>query len=494
MLSNKCFRRLPVKITKRILSASLFILFVLALFAYPASALAAVTANPAPWDGKTVASSYSAGDGTVANPYVIASAAEFAFFRDQVNALTPTLGNYYILAGDIDLGGNEWAPIGTSNDICFAGTFDGCGYTISNFKITVTSKVHSGLFGYTYSSYATIQNINIAKADITSSASGAYLGALVGYLQGGAHVTGVNVADSVTVSGVGGSNGGIAGRVVTNSTIEYCVSNATVIIDGANAYIGGITGVAGNGGSVIYCVNNGSVTANRSSGTDTAFYAGGIVGCIGASSVGGTVDNCYNTGSVSSTLVAGGVVGLINTAGNVITNSYNLSTSIQGDATITGSIIGYIKNPVEVTGCMGKSITGYGLYGSNVVATQTNFSGFYEGSDKEILGKTSAIDEKITAELSRLAAIGYSSGTPAETTVATTTETAAPITTPVPTTMVAPVTDAVPATDTPSTTSAPLTTAETESIEGGCGSSTVLMIIPLLAVAAVSVRRQHKEV
>ena len=100
----------------------------------------------------------SSGDGSVGKPYEISTAAELAWFRDQVNS-----GNNSIsakLTADIDLSefchakdGTKyteelsWAPIGNSDNM-YQGTFDGNGKTISNLYINATS-VNTGFFGYT---------------------------------------------------------------------------------------------------------------------------------------------------------------------------------------------------------------------------------------------------------------------------------------------------------------------------------------------------------
>ena len=52
----------------------------------------------------------------------------------EVNGGTTFSGMQIKLSNDIDLKSEEWMPIGRSGK-AFQGTFDGCGYTISNLKI-----------------------------------------------------------------------------------------------------------------------------------------------------------------------------------------------------------------------------------------------------------------------------------------------------------------------------------------------------------------------
>lgn len=77
------------------------------------------------------------GGGTAEAPYIVMDAADLDAVRDN-------LGAYYELGADIDLGGEEWTPIGSSGQP-FTGTFDGDGHTISG--LYVNSDDDAGLFG-----------------------------------------------------------------------------------------------------------------------------------------------------------------------------------------------------------------------------------------------------------------------------------------------------------------------------------------------------------
>lgn len=128
------------------------------------------------WDG-SVATSFEGGKGTKKDPFVIASAEQFAFFAQTVNSKTQFTDKVYTLYCDIDLGGLEWTPIGTP-DNRFSGIFDGNGHTIYNLKITVDdehntqtefnygwNRINVGLFGVCEGSV--IKNLNISGADVT---------------------------------------------------------------------------------------------------------------------------------------------------------------------------------------------------------------------------------------------------------------------------------------------------------------------------------------
>ena len=53
------------------------------------------------WDGSTVATAYESGDGTEANPYEIATAEQFDYFAEQIEAGVGSAA-YYILTSYID--------------------------------------------------------------------------------------------------------------------------------------------------------------------------------------------------------------------------------------------------------------------------------------------------------------------------------------------------------------------------------------------------------
>ena len=84
------------------------------------------------WDGASVSEEFSGGDGSERNPWQIHSPQDLALLSRQVNEGEAFTGQYFILMNDIDLGGKEWSPIGTSDDISFRGTFDGNSHLISN--------------------------------------------------------------------------------------------------------------------------------------------------------------------------------------------------------------------------------------------------------------------------------------------------------------------------------------------------------------------------
>ena len=84
-------------------------------------------------------------------------------FRDEVNKGNSYSGSTITLTGNINLGNDEWTPIG-NKDRSFNGVFDGSWHCVSNFKIT--NQEYSGLFGKTNG--ATISNLKISNLLLTN--------------------------------------------------------------------------------------------------------------------------------------------------------------------------------------------------------------------------------------------------------------------------------------------------------------------------------------
>ncbi|WP_411677985.1 GLUG motif-containing protein [Caproicibacter sp.] len=285
---------------------------------------------------EVVAYSPSSGSGTVANPYIITTAAQLA-------AISTGLGNCYKLGNDIDLSSFAgWTPIG-SNSKPFTGTFDGGGHTITNLTIGTESNPNTssyqGLFGYINA--ATIENVGITNASIYSS--GDYIGALIGYCTGTGTVKNAHMDGYVSGnSHVGGLIGYVSSATILNSYTSGQVSGST--------YVGGLIG------------NISSATILNSYATDqvtgSGNYTGGLVGQNT-----GTVTNSYATGSVTGASYVGGFVGY-NSSGCKITNSYAVC-SVSGNSAV-GCLVGYNYGTVTdgywktialVSGCGGNSGT-----------------------------------------------------------------------------------------------------------------------------------------
>ena len=184
-------------------------------------------------------------------------------------------GVSFYLANDVALTGT-WTPVGNAASYpgdFFAGTFDGCGHTISGLNVQ-GSVVNQGLFAAI--NQATIRSLNVSG--VVSCGTKNYIGGIVGKVQAGT-IENCSFSGSVT----GGYTGGIAGGQNSNNvTISGCVNAADVT--GTTA--GGILGYWGTAATIQNCYNTGSIT-----GSDKA---GGIVGQLKK----GTIENCYSIGDI----------------------------------------------------------------------------------------------------------------------------------------------------------------------------------------------------
>ena len=194
---------------------------------------------------------------------------------DDGNGTYAHAGVTLYLVGDIALTGT-WTPVGSTATYVgdfFAGTFDGCGHTISGLNVQ-GSTANQGLFAAI--NKATIRNLNVSGT--VSCGTKNYVGGIVGKVQAGA-IENCSFSGSVT----GGYTGGIAGGLYGNNvTISGCANLAAVT--GTTA--GGILGYWKNTAAIRDCYNTGSVTGSAK--------AGGIVGQLQK----GTIENCYSIGDI----------------------------------------------------------------------------------------------------------------------------------------------------------------------------------------------------
>lgn len=278
----------------------------------------------------------------------VATLGELKAFRDAVNVGVSFQRHTVTLGADIDLGNEEWTPIGTK-DKPFSGTFDGAGKTVSNLTVT-GSKSYVGFFGRTVG--ATLKNLTVSNVAVKGSQ---YVAGLSGNAYTGTveacHVTGsIAIAGSKYVGGVTGSSyaalrncsvkattpeqgtisgtsdnvGGMIGyRAETSGKTEGCsVSNVRV---SGQREVGGLAGVGYCDNRYIACsVENVTVvcTAAAVSAYNANSYGyGGLVGALnngGGAYKGGTFEGCSVSGvaleipealadKVSAGVVLGGV-------------------------------------------------------------------------------------------------------------------------------------------------------------------------------------------
>lgn len=176
------------------------------------------------------------------------------------------------LANDIVMPDVDFTPIGNSEkNFYYKSTFDGCGHTVSNLQINVTTQYKGGFFGFIGD--VKVQNLTV-NGTSTNSTSG-YIGAVAGYAAGDTTFQNVHVQN-----------------YTVNSPISY----------GVGGFVGQIAGEADNRVEFINCsLENSSVTGYANVG---AFWgtSTGSLGTIG-------IYNCAVSGKVNAINVNGAVCG-----------------------------------------------------------------------------------------------------------------------------------------------------------------------------------------
>ena len=233
------------------------------------------------------------------NPYLLANVEDYNAFAAAVSAGDTMAGKFAKIT--VDLGTTEapiTAPIGTV-DKYFGGTLDGDNHTVI---VELNENAAVGLVSYLAG--GTVKNVTV-RGNVTrqTASKASYAGGIVGMITS-------------------------AGGTVTN-----CTNRATVTAP-SNCYAGGIIGHTNGVATIANCVNYGSVTAGRN--------VGGIIGGSGLAGAKMTITDVTNHGAVTgSANYVGGIVGYINSKGNVLTNCTN--TGDVTGANCVGGIVGLLN-------------------------------------------------------------------------------------------------------------------------------------------------------
>lgn len=242
------------------------------------------------WDGETIATGFASGSGTEADPYMIETAAQLAYFRNQVDAGNSFKGKFVKLGADINLARKPFDPIGfgywseskatadADTNTVFMGTFDGGNHTIYNlyengweldpdktkYSTYTYSTAGAGLFASIKD--ATIKNLMINGAEIVFECVD--MGIVVGYAQGTCHFENIIVANS-QIANYNRYTGGVVGEVSYgpygtdirqgySHTFKNVTVDSTVTVSGLWGSFGcGMGGVIGGkwGDATVYMEN-----------------------------------------------------------------------------------------------------------------------------------------------------------------------------------------------------------------------------------------------
>ena len=300
------------------------------------------------WDGTSVSASLS-GTGTEADPFLIQSAADFAYFAGVINAVqgdagtnykvTTFKGQYFKMTKSVDLNGHSLIVgmhAGWNNYQGFFGHFNGNNCSIRGINLDGSAGSSStALFGCVNT--GSIKNLSIyGNVKGNSGAAG-----LVGYTVTNAVIENVTSYVNVT-SKVGNGRQGTVGGIVANQensagALLNCVNYGTVTCD---SYIVG--GIVGSGGKdITNCVNWGEVTGGNVS----------VGGISGSTKDKGTISGCVNYGTVTGATTAYGQIGgIVGTAKKPISDCVNYGTVIGTTSKGVGGIYGTTTS--TVTNCV----------------------------------------------------------------------------------------------------------------------------------------------
>lgn len=240
--------------------------------------------------------------------YIISTADELAWLARYHNS------GYYVtsnalLTADVDLGGENWTPIGNGYVRTYSGTFEGNGHTVRGLSCSSSSVYYLGLFGNVKN--ATIQNLTVCGQVQALEANAAYAGGLVAWLSDGSLLNCGSCVDVTNTPSAYSATGGIVGYIASGSNvIEGCYHAGTVTCGGA---LGGLIGCINNGENVIRNCYHAGVIDGGVEQTQEILCAGGLIGYIAQNSpMSLNFDHCYSAGelvNMDAYRYYGGIVG-----------------------------------------------------------------------------------------------------------------------------------------------------------------------------------------
>lgn len=322
------------------------------------------------WDGTTTSKPEGLDDPAKTDVHVT-SPEEFAAIAEYVNAGNNLSGKTIHLDNDIDLGNQEWTPVGNETT-AFQGAFDGHNNTIHNLYIS-KPHLYSGLIGNATGS-GTVSNLTISNAHITNTTdnSGSGTGAVCGnpFTKSFQNITVTGEVQIEAFRYVGGAFGHSVYGNLTDITVNGDSNSwvkATNTYDGflsAPNHCGGVIGYPGEGNTVFT-----GLTSNINVISGTA----GVGGIAGTAQYGNKFINCTCSGNVTlqnatsakTVLAIGGIAG-INIPGSAIT-----FTNCSFTGTLTANLNGQPYTLPEINKTVGTTYggrrAGYGIAGQNVI-------------------------------------------------------------------------------------------------------------------------------
>lgn len=292
------------------------------------------------------------------NEFTLNTAEELAGFMQLVNSGITFSGTTIKLGTNMEMSMGYWTPIGTTNSVCFDGTFDGQNYTVYHLDIAITTK-YIGFFGY---NKGDIKNLNVSF-DIGVAQ---YAGMLIAYNDGG-NITNCSATGSIYGSASNVIAGGLIGYSEYGELTE-CNTNVNIHVWGQEVFAGGLAGRF-PAGKVVSCYALGDVITPVSYNNGKV-YAGGLIGSFGYASYAPKIESSYAKGNVNagSSMSATKIV----YAGGLVGNISGMSSCHITDSYCTGNVSGHGQD-ISVGGFAGFCQSGYikSCYATGDVTSKT---------------------------------------------------------------------------------------------------------------------------
>ncbi len=307
--------------------------------------------------------------------YQLSTADDLVWFAEQVNTGAGTSYNA-VLLNDIDMTGvTEWTAIG-GGQYNYTGTFDGGGYSITNWTLEATDIQFVGLFGKVT---GTIKNLTMDETcsvtvNVTANfASNIWIASMICVTRAGSAIENCHNEANYTVNAVGakedsaitacvggvlGQHSGEANECTNSAVISYTTIGGTD--NTGTAFVGGVVSRNYNG-DVTGCSNMGAVTVNATGGEKAlTVYTGGVVGHASYANGAGSMTDCTNEAPITLngsgendtrlTTYTGGVAGYNNCTTEGCVNNGSVKAELQYGTqnAYVGGVFGYTaSNTIE---------------------------------------------------------------------------------------------------------------------------------------------------
>ncbi|MTI55673.1 stalk domain-containing protein [Geosporobacter ferrireducens] len=322
---------------------------------------------------------FAGGNGTVKNPYIIETEEQLRTFAVSLNEAVDYSGIYIKLAGDIDVNGEDWIPIGQGK-YAFRGTFDGDGYKIKGLKYgseenakDATNDIYVALFGV-IGTNGFVKNLGLVDVSIYNAGKNSVnSAAIAGYLEGGGidncYATGM-ISSKTTVKG-----NNFVGGLVANQYKGYII-NSWADVDVRSEAVGQHLSEAGglvslnNRGLIANCYTLGNASGDAVRAAEGMAYVSNLVACQA-----GTIINCYVLGdtiSDSYSYYVGAISGMTTGIGKGYLSYYNkeavqtIDQQVPNPFVAVGTTINMTEDGITYSGF------NYGLKGYTLAEMKSN--------------------------------------------------------------------------------------------------------------------------